>query len=170
MKQLILLIAFALFSSFVLVDHDGRKLPSVKVKSLKGIEVDIATFTNNNKPILILVMEVTCKTSVSELSEIADLYDEWQKETGVKIIGISIDDTRSSPKLASMIVSKDWPFEFYTDVNQDFKRAMNIPYCPFCFVVDGKGNVVWQKGGYVSGDEDIIFDVLNKVSRGESLK
>ncbi len=84
-----------------------------------------------------------------------------------EIIAISIDDARNSSKLAPMTISKAWPFDLYTDVNQDFKRAMNIPYCSYCFIIDGKANIVWQKGGYVGGDEDIILDILKKVSKGE---
>ena len=170
MKPFIVLATITLLCSFNILQDGGKKLPSVMVKSIKGKEVDIATITNNNKPILILVMEVTCKPCISEFDNISDVYEDWQKEPGVKIIAVSIDDARNSAKVAPLAATKGWQFDIYTDANQDFKRALSIPFCPYCFVIDGKGNIVWQKSAYLSGDEDIIFDILKKVSKGETIK
>lgn len=135
------------------------------VESIKGIDVDISTVTNNNKPILILVMEVNCKPCISEFDNISDLYEDWQKETGVKIIAVSIDDARNSAKVGPLAATKAWPFDIYTDANQDFKRALSIPFCPYCFVVDGKGNIVWQKSAYLNGDEYLILDILKRFQK-----
>jgi cytochrome c biogenesis protein CcmG/thiol:disulfide interchange protein DsbE len=163
--KLFTLATIILLCSFNVLQDGEKKLPSVIVKSVQGKHVDISTITNNNKPILILVMEVTCKPCIAEFDNISDLYEDWQKETGVKIIAVSVDDSRSTAKVVPLAISKGWQFEFYTDVNQDFKRALSIPFCPYCIIIDGKGNIVWQKSAYLPGDENIIFDILKKVSK-----
>lgn len=171
MKSYILFFsAIFLFCSFNNLQDVGKSIPSVKVKSLRGIEVDISKIENNGKPILILVFEITCKPCVSEFDNISDIYDDWQRETGVKIIAVSLDDSRNQNKLASFVTARGWQFEIFSDINQDFKRALSVPYCPYCFVIDSERKIVWEKAGYVTGDEDIIFDILKRVSKGEPLK
>lgn len=92
-----------------------------------------------------------------------------KKETGVKIIAISIDDSRSSAKVVTDVKSKNWPFEIYLDENQDLKRALNIINVPHTFLLDGNGNIVWSHNSYAEGDEDILFDNIKKVMKGEKI-
>jgi cytochrome c biogenesis protein CcmG/thiol:disulfide interchange protein DsbE len=169
-KHLFRCASFALFVLLCAPDANaqGRKLPSTEVKALNGKRVDVSTLTNHGKPTIVLVWEITCAPCLTEFNSIARVYSDWQKETGVKIIAISVDDNRSSPRVAPMARSKGWAWDTYLDVNQDFKRAMNVPLCPFAFVLDAKGDVVWQKGGYVPGDEIVLYDVVKKVAAGQS--
>jgi peroxiredoxin len=97
------------------------------------------------------------------------VYSDWQKETGVKLISISIDDSKSSSKVAPYVNSKGWEFEEYLDVNSDFKRAMNVNMPPHTFILDGKGNIVWQHVGFKDGDEDQYIEVVRKIVKGEKI-
>lgn len=144
-----------------------RTLPSVEVKNMNGKTVNLAALKNDGKPMVVFAWEITCQPCISEFNAIAKVYDGWKKETGAKIIAVSIDDSRSSVRVTPLVKSKGWNFEVYLDPNQAFKRAMNISYCPYVFVLDSKGEVVWQKGGYSPGDENIIYDIVQKTSKGE---
>ncbi len=146
-----------------------RTLPSVEVKNMNGKTVNLATLKNDGKPMVVFAWEITCQPCISEFNAIAKVYDEWKKETGVKIIAVSIDDSRSSARVNPLVKSKGWDFEVYLDPNQAFKRAMNITYCPYVFVLDGKGEVVWQKGGYTPGDDLVIYDIVQKTAKGEKI-
>ncbi len=146
----------------------GRTIPSIEVKALNGKRVDVSTFSNDGKPMVVLVWEITCAPCLTEFNAIQRVYADWQKETGVKIIAVSVDDNRSSPRVAPMARSKGWAWDTYLDPNQEFKRAMNVPLCPYAFVLNGAGEVVWQKGGYVPGDEVVLYDVVKKVAAGQS--
>ncbi len=44
-----------------------------------------------------------CKPCVLELSTIADEYEEWVAATGVKLIAVSIDDSRNTAKVGPMV-------------------------------------------------------------------
>lgn len=165
----ILLIAL-LVSCTVFHVSAQRKLPSVTVKALDGKTTDMSTISNNGKPIVLFTWEITCQPCISEFNAIAPLYKDWKQETGVKIVAVSVDDNRSSPRVQPMVRSKGWGFEVYLDPNQAFKRAMNVTYCPYVFVLNGKGEVVWQKGGYTPGDETVIYDIVKKVAKGEAVE
>lgn len=142
-----------------------NKLPSVTVENLHHKKVDTKTFSNDGKPFLILFWATWCKPCIQELKAVHDLYEDWQDETGVKVIAISIDDSRNSRKVAPFVKGRNWRFEVYIDENSDFKRAMNVNNPPHSFLVDGKGNIVWQHNGYAPGDEEGMYKEVKKYSK-----
>ena len=156
-----------LFSAFT--KSDGNKIPSAIVKKMDGSVTNSNTFSNNGKPMIISFWATWCKPCKKELDAISENYAEWQKETGVKLIAVSIDDSRSSGKVATDAKSHAWEYEVYIDENQDFKRAMNVNNVPHTFIIDGKGNIVWQHNSYAEGDEEHLFEVLKKVAKGEKV-
>ena len=150
--------------------QDGRQLPSVEMKALDGKSVDLSTLGNAGKPMIVIAWEITCQPCIKEFNAIDPLYESWQKETGVKIIAVSIDDNRSSSRVKPLVRSRGWEFEVYLDPNQAFKRAMNIPFCPYAFVLNGKGEVIWQKAGYNPGDEVILYEVVKKAAADKTIE
>jgi peroxiredoxin len=146
-----------------------RKIPSVMVKTLDGKKFDTHNISNNGKPILIVVWESTCKSSLTELDALAENYEDLQKETGVKIIAISIDNSRTANQVSLVVDSREWKFETYSDINQDFKRAIGFSYCPFNLLLDNNGNIVWQKSSYAPGDDKVIYELVKKLAKGEKI-
>ena len=96
-------------------------------------------------------------------------YEDWVEETGVKIYAVSIDDSRSTAKVLPFVKGKDWEFTVLLDPNGDFKRAMNVNMIPHTFLLDGKGNIVYQHTSYYEGLEDEMFDLIKKVAKGEDI-
>jgi cytochrome c biogenesis protein CcmG, thiol:disulfide interchange protein DsbE len=170
MKNLTLAAAsFLLLTAFTVLDGE-RKIPSVDMKTLDGQTINSSRFTNNGKPIVISFWATWCTPCKKELTAIADVYSDWQKETGVKLIAISIDDSKTASKVKSTVDAKAWDYEVYLDVNSDFKRAMNVNNVPHTFVVDGNGNIVWDTNVYVEGGEQKLYEVLVKLSKGEKIE
>ncbi|MBX7093506.1 MAG: TlpA family protein disulfide reductase [Flavobacteriales bacterium] len=166
-KLLIPFVAFCLMA-FTQVDNadlavNDKKVPSVKVKTLDGGTFDMANISNDGKPIVISFWATWCSPCKKELENMAEVYEEWQKETGVKIIAISIDDARNSSKVKPYIMSKELPYDVYIDENQDFKRAMNVNNVPHTFLVDGNGNIVWDHNNYSEGDEEHLYEEIKKL-------
>jgi cytochrome c biogenesis protein CcmG, thiol:disulfide interchange protein DsbE len=164
--------SFVIASLFTLTAFagDGDKIPAATVKKLDGSKINSNTFSNNGKPIIISFWATWCKPCKKELDAIAENYPDWVKETGVKLIAISIDDVRSSSKVVTDVKTKGWLYEVYIDENQDFKRAMNVNNVPHTFLVDGKGNIVWSHNSYSDGDEDKLYENVQALTKGETLK
>ena len=164
MKNLIygiLLILFCVSVGFA----QNRTLPSVNVKTLEGDPLNIQKVENKGNPIVISFWATWCKPCKKELNNIAEVYENWQDETGVKLIAISIDDSRNMHKVAPYVNSSDWDYEVYLDPNGDLKRAMGISAVPHTFLLNGKKEIVWQHRGYVEGDEEELYNKIIELAK-----
>ena len=157
----ILLVLFFTTISFA----QNRTLPSSEVKTLDGRNINIQEIENSGMPIVISFWATWCKPCKKELNAIAEVYEDWQEETGVKLIAISIDDTRSMTKVAPYVNASDWDYEVYLDPNGDLKRAMGVSTVPHTFLLNGENKIVWQHKGYVDGDEDELLEQIEKIAK-----
>ena len=163
MKNLIYGTLMVLFSASLCIAQN-RTLPSVDVKTLDGSNFNIRNLENTGKPIVISFWATWCKPCKKELNNIAEVYEDWQDETGVKLIAISIDDSRNMHKVAPYVNSSDWDYEVYLDPNGDLKRAMGVSTVPHTFLLNGKNEIVWQHRGYMEGDEDELLEQIEKIA------
>ena len=164
MKNLVLFFAAVLISAGVFAQKTG-KLPSVKIKDLQGNTVDTGTLSNDGKPIIVCFWATWCSPCKRELNTYQELYEDWQDETGVKIVAVSIDDQRSVSRVNPYINSVEWDYEILLDANSDFKRALGVNNVPHTFLIDGDLNIVWQHNNYAPGDEDELYHELIKFGK-----
>ena len=163
MKKLLIL-SVVLFTDVYCVSQNSTiLLPSINIKSLEGKTLNTKEFDNKGKPMVIAFWATWCKPCTKELNAISDVYEQWQKETKVKVITISIDDTRNSSKVAPYANGKDWPFEIYLDDNSDLKRALNVNSIPHTFLLNAKKEIVWQHASYLDGDEEELYKEIIKL-------
>jgi len=139
-----------------------NSIPSVKIKNLKGESIDTKYLASDQNPLLIVFFGSCCSPSLKALDGLADNYSELQDKFSLKVIAISIDDSRSSKKVAPLAKGKGWLFDIYLDENSDFKRAMNVNDKPHYILFNEKGEITWQRMGYITGIEEEIQNVLEK--------
>ena len=157
-----------LFSALLLVFSfsawsQDAKVPSVMLKDLDGKTIDTGKLSNDGKPIIICFWATWCSPCKKELNVYSDYYEQWQKETGVKIIAVSVDDQRSVTKVGPYVNSVSWDFEVLLDSNKQFQAAMGVLNVPFTFLIDGKGDIVWKHNNYADGDEEELHKELLKL-------
>ena len=169
MKKLLIFSSVMAICGFITAQEtkQGSKLPSVNLKTLEGQTFNTQEITNDGKPIVISFWALWCTPCKKELDAYNDNYEEWKEETGVKIIAVSIDDSRSTAKVLPFVSGKGWEFNVLLDPNGDFKRAMSVNMVPHTFILDGEGNIVYQHTSYYEGLEYELFDIIKKVAAGE---
>ncbi|MEL6672657.1 MAG: TlpA disulfide reductase family protein [Bacteroidota bacterium] len=147
--------------------QDGSSIPSTELETMNGKKINTQDLGNDGKPFIINFWATWCHPCLEELDAIAEVYEDWIDETGVKLIAISIDNARSAVHVRSNVFSRNWEYEVYLDKNSEFKRLMNVVTPPHTFLVDGEGNIVYQKGDYKPGDEDVLYEKLLKLTEGK---
>lgn len=142
------------------------ELPSVNLKDINGKTVNTAELSNDGKPIIISFFATWCKPCNRELAAIHEVFADWQDETGVKLVAVSIDEAQNAQKVKPLVERKGWTdYEVLLDPNGEFKRQMGVNDIPHAFIIDGKGNVVWTHQGYIDGGEQDIYEELIKLTK-----
>ena len=147
----------------------NQTLPSVTVENLDGETIDISKIDNDGDPIILSLWATWCKPCIKELNTIAEVYPDWQEETGVKLVAVSIDDSRSSSKVLPTVNSNYWEYDIYLDPNQDLKRALNVNMIPKTFLLNGKKEIVWEHTSFSEGGELKLIELIRKVKAGKDI-
>ena len=160
MKKIIFVAIFAISALNL-----SAQLPSVTLKTIEGKTINTAELNNDGKPFIITFFALWCKPCLRELKAIHEVYEEWQKETGVKVIAVSIDEAQNSQKVKPLINQNEWEFEVLLDSNSDFKRAMGINIIPSVFVIDSNGKIVDSRSGYTDGSEEHLIEKVRELRK-----
>ena len=46
---------------------------------------------------------------------------------------------------------------------------MNVVNVPHTFIIDGKGNIVWQHTAFVEGSEEEVIELIRRLNKGEDI-
>jgi thiol-disulfide isomerase/thioredoxin len=160
--KLLVFLSFIGVCSHLHAQDKSRKLPEVMIKDMTGKTVKSTEVLNTNGITVIDFWATWCKPCILELDNIAELYPKWQKETGVKIIAVTIDDARNASKVAPFVKGRDWTYDVYLDENSDFKRALNVGNIPHTFLLNKNGEIIWQHNSYAPGDEEELYELIKK--------
>ena len=142
----------------------AQALPNVSLKDIQGNAVQTTDLVQEDVPTVFCFWATWCSPCKRELNNYAELYEDWVTETGVNIVAVSIDDMRSTNRVAPYVNSVGWDYDILLDPNRDFARALNVNNVPHTFVVDDTGNVVWSHNNYADGDEYELYEELLKLS------
>ena len=141
----------------------AQKLPAVTLKDINGKTVQTDQLSNDGKPFIISFFATWCKPCNRELSAISEVYPDWQDETGVKLIAVSIDQAQNINKVKPLVDSNGWEYDVLLDPNSDFKRALGIQMIPYVLIVDGQGNIVYKHNGYTDGAENELIEKVREL-------
>ena len=139
------------------------QLPSVSLKDIDGKTIDTAKLDNEGKPFVISFFATWCKPCNRELKAISEQYADWQDETGMKVVAISIDQAQNINKVKPMVDAEGWEYEVLLDPNSDFRRALGIQMIPHVLIINGEGKIVESRSGYTEGAENHIIEKIREI-------
>ncbi len=158
MKKLLLVAILALLTA-----TSFAQLPKISLKTLDGKTVSTDQLNNDGKPFVISFFALWCKPCQRELKAIAEVYADWQEETGVKLFAVSIDEAQNAHKVKPLVDQNEWEYEVLLDPNSDFKRALGVTMIPAVFIFDGNGKIVDSRNGYTDGSEEHIIEKVREI-------
>lgn len=141
------------------------QLPKVTLKDINGKAISTDTLSNQGRPFIIDFFATWCKPCNRELDAISEVYPDWQQETGVKLIAVSIDQAHNINKVKPLVENHGWEYEVLLDPNGDLKRAFGIQLIPYVLIVDGQGNIVYKHQGYTDGAEEELIEKVRELTK-----
>ena len=141
-----------------------ERLPKVILKDIEGKTVQTDTISNNGKPLIIAFFATWCKPCNRELKSIDELYDDWQRETGVRLVAVSIDQAQNINKVKPLVDQNGWRCDVLLDPNGELRRTLGIQSVPYTVLLDGQGNIVYRHNGYTDGAEVELYEKVKEVA------
>lgn len=157
---------FCLLASVTAISAQ-KSIPSVDIKTLDGKTVNIQKYTQSGKITVLSFWATWCKPCQQELDAISELYPDWQEKYGVQLVAVTIDTQRALAKVGPMVESKGWEYIILSDPNGAMPAALNFQSIPQTFLLDAKGNVIYEHTGYIPGNE---FDLEEKIKAAAGKK
>ena len=172
MKNYIRLAAVALFtiiiSAFSIIKstknmNSGKanKVPSVNIKTLDGKTINSKGIFKKGEPTLLVFWATCCAPCKKELTAISKVYDTWKEETGINIVAVSVDLPQYVNGVKPFVINNNWDFDVYLDVDRNLMHGMNAYSTPHSYLINAKGEIIWEKQGFIQGDEEKIYTKIN---------
>lgn len=156
MKNLIISI-LVLMNSATLIAQDA--LPDISLETLDGQTTTLTSEANRSELTIVSLWATWCVPCIKELDAISEIYSDWQDETGVSLIAVSIDDARTVRRVRPMINGKGWEYNILLDTNNDVKRALGAATVPLTVLVKN-GQIVYRHSGYTPGAEYELYEEI----------
>jgi thiol-disulfide isomerase/thioredoxin len=147
-------------------ENREKKVASVILKDMEGEVVNTAELGFDG-PVIISFWATWCSPCKRELNTINEDYQDWQDETGVTLVAVSVDDEKDRSKVPMYANGKGWEYLVLFDPNGDFKRAMGVNNVPHTFLLDKDGTIVYSHNNYTPGDEEELYERLLDLVEGE---
>lgn len=162
MKIKNLIVAFTLILSTTLAAQS--KLPNASLKDINGKTVNISKYNSSEKPVIISFWATWCGPCIKELKAIHEVYAKWQKEFGVELVAVSIDDAKTKNRVKPQVSGSGWKYTILLDENHELKRALNVTNVPYTIIMY-KGKVMFKHSNYTPGIENKIYDELKSLAK-----
>lgn len=157
MRKLILF--FTLLITFSSFSQD--QVLETSIKTLKGGTTSLKEIVQQNDLIIVSLWATWCVPCINELDAISDVYEDWQDETNVELVAVSVDDSRTVNRVRPLVNGRDWEFTILLDINNNLKRALNTSTVPLTLIIKN-GEIVYRHSGYTPGAEDTLYEEIKK--------
>lgn len=164
MRNLFVFFILSLFAVSGFSQDVLQRLPEYELKDINGKTVKIHELTKEG-PVVISFWATWCAPCKKELEAINEVYIDWQEETNVTLVAVSVDDEKTRARVPAYVNGKDWDYVVLLDPNGDFKRIMGVNIIPHTFLIDMEGNIVYTHNSYSPGDEDKLYQEILKVKK-----
>lgn len=156
---------FVIMLQLFLFTAGFAQLPHVVLKDINGKSVAVDTLGTHGQPVIVDFFATWCKPCRRELNAIADEYEDWQKETGLRLVAISIDEAQNAQKVKPFVKEQGWEYDVLLDTNSDVARALGVQSIPAVFIVDGNGKIIYRHTGYTDGAEEELIETVRRIKK-----
>lgn len=138
-------------------------MPNIELTTLDGSKITINEAISNDNIYIVSLWATWCVPCIKELDAISEVYDDWQDETNVQLIAVSVDDSRTVKRVKPLINGKSWDYNILLDTNNDLKRALGAATVPLTLLVKNH-KILYKHSGYNPGSELELYEKIQEYS------
>jgi peroxiredoxin len=159
MKKIVFLLC--LFLNFFAFSQN--ELPSIDLTTTDGETINIQKAASSDNIVIVSLWATWCVPCLKELDAISQVWEEWQEETKVELIAVSVDDSRTVKRVKPLINGKGWNYKVLLDSNNDLKRALGASTVPLTLLVKNN-KIIYRHSGYSPGSEMELYEKIKQFS------
>jgi thiol-disulfide isomerase/thioredoxin len=144
-----------------------KSLPaSLTMETISGKKVNLKEYVAEKGKVTVVNFWATwCKPCKEELDNISsDYLDDWKENYDIEFIAVSMDNSRTKPKVKGVVDTKGWEYDILCNPDNSAYQALGFNSCPHTLLLDAKGNIVYVHTGYKPGDEEELEAQIEKAS------
>ena len=134
------------------VHGSTKKALTIHIKNEMGEKSYLYKHMPKGKIYLVSVWATWCGPCRGELRALQRVHCDWSEKYDFEFLAISIDTPTDHPKIFKMVNKSDWNFKVVHDEYGYLVKELGISAIPRMFLVDQKGNIVYEPKGYSASE------------------
>ncbi len=134
----------------------GDMVPDFTLPDLSGNNISFEKdIKGKNDAAAIIFMTSACSACQAEVSAMNDIKGKFKEKFGIYAIAV---DIRGADTVGPYTKTYKYDATFLLDPKFTVPRIFGFSYTPSIVLADKAGKIVFKKGGYTPGDEDLIVE------------
>lgn len=127
-----------------------QEVVDIMVTDNNGETKALSEVLTRDKNYVISIMASWCGPCRIELDVFQMVVDRWKKDLDTEVIALSVDKPSDSKKLFDLVAKQKWTMQILHDKMGYTSRELEVFGIPQTFLVNKKGEIVYQTRGYKS--------------------
>lgn len=134
----------------------GDMVPDLVLTGLDGKSVSFAKDINGKHDVVFITfMTTACSACQAEVAEISSIVGKFKERVGLYVVSV---DIRGAETVKPYAETYRYNATYLLDPKFTAPRLFGFAYTPSVVLADKTGKVLFKKGGYSSGDEDMLAE------------
>lgn len=139
----------------------GDKVPEFSLPNLGGGDVSFEKdIKGKHEATAIIFMTSACSACQAEVSAMNDIKGKFKEKLGIYAVAV---DIRGADTVKPYTETYKYDATFLLDPKFTAPRLFGFSYTPSIVLADKAGKIVFKKGGYTPGDEDMIVEKVAEI-------
>jgi thiol-disulfide isomerase/thioredoxin len=141
----------------------GDTIDDFTMKPLKGDDLSFKKDILGKKDAtLLMFMTTVCSACQGEIAAVDKLTRKYGEKMAIYAVAV---DMRGEATVGPYAAGNDFKVTYILDPKFTLPRLFNLSYTPSVVMIDKTGKIVFMKGGYAPGDEEMLQEKVLELVR-----